>query len=55
MIKTSVAHFRRNLAEMLYRVRYGNKIVVVYCHGKPSAVIIPFDQAEKLQIVQNIQ
>jgi hypothetical protein len=52
MIRISVANLRRSLAEMLSRVRFGNQIVIVLSHQRPWAVIIPFDQAERLGIVQ---
>jgi prevent-host-death family protein len=52
-IRISVANLRRSLADTLYRVRYGNYVIIVYSHRKPSAVIIPFEQAERLRIVQN--
>jgi len=55
MIKISVANLRRSLAEMLSRVRFGNQIIVVYWHQKPWAVIIPFDHAKRMNIVQNEQ
>lgn len=52
MIKISVANLRRSLAEMLSLVRYAEKTIIIYWHQKPWAVIISFDQAEKMNIVQ---
>jgi prevent-host-death family protein len=55
MIKISVANLRRSLADMIHRVRLTGHIVVVYWYGKPSAVIIPYDQAQRMNIVQDYE
>jgi antitoxin (DNA-binding transcriptional repressor) of toxin-antitoxin stability system len=55
MSRISVANLRRSLADMIHRVRLNNHIFVVYWHGRPSAVIIPYDQAVRMNIVQNAE
>ena len=51
MITTTVAvnEVRSNWAEILNRVKHGNKIIIVEKHGKPAAVIIPLHLLELLE------
>lgn len=53
MLKSSSRNLRANLGEYLGQVRFGGKRVTVTSHGKPIAAIVPIEDLELLERIED--
>jgi prevent-host-death family protein len=48
VLRVGAEQLRRQLSEILARVRYGGEPVIVERHGTPQVVVIPYEQYEQV-------
>jgi prevent-host-death family protein len=53
MVETAVTmtELRQNLGEFVNRAAYGDERIVLHAHGQPKAVIVSYEEFERLQSV----
>jgi prevent-host-death family protein len=53
MVETTVTmtELRQNLGEFVNRAAYGDERIVLHAHGQPKAVIVSYEEFERLQSV----
>jgi prevent-host-death family protein len=47
----TMTELRQNLGEIVNRAAYGDERIVLHAHGQPKAVIVSYEEFERLQSV----